>query len=86
MNIQKNRPILERFTDKSNTIVLLMEEDAKFHALCEDYNICVEALRYWSASQEHEAKTRVNEYSTLVRELEQEIAQALEELEPRCLE
>jgi hypothetical protein len=54
-----------------------MEEDGEFHALCEDYDACVDALRYWGKSKEPEAKTRVNEYRNLVRELEEEITQAL---------
>jgi len=75
--------ILEQFPEKSHTIALLMEEDTEFLALCEDYDACVKALRYWEQSNEHEAKTRVNEYRTLVRELEEEIRVALE---PRKLD
>jgi len=54
-----------------------MAEDPEFHALCEDYDVCIEALRYWSQSKEPEAQTRVNEYLNLVQELEEEIVQFL---------
>jgi len=54
-----------------------MAEDPEFLALCEDCDACANALRYWTQSKEPEAKTRVNEYRALVRDLEEEIAQAL---------
>lgn len=73
----KSQYILERFPDKSHTLALLMAEDPEFHALCEDYDVCIEALRYWSQSKEPEAQTRVNEYLNLVQELEEEIVQFL---------
>ena len=75
--------ILEQFPEKSHTIALLVEEDTEFLALCEDYDACVKALRYWEQSKEPEAKSRVSEYRTLVRELEEEIRA---ELEPRRLD
>ena len=50
-----------------------MAEDPEFLSVCEDYDACIEALRYWAQSNEPEAATRLNEYNTLVRELEEEI-------------
>jgi hypothetical protein len=73
----KTRHIREQFSDKKPSIDLLMAEDPEFLALCEDYDACVDALRYWAKSEAPEAKTRVNEYRALVRDLEEEIAQAL---------
>jgi hypothetical protein len=72
----KTRHIRERFPDKKQSLDLLMAEDPEFLALCEDYDACVNALRYWTRSKEPEAKTRVNEYRALVRDLEEEITQA----------
>jgi len=80
------RHIRERFPDKSHTIDLLMDKDPEFFDLCEDHDACVNALRYWAESEALEAETRVNEYRTLVRELQEEIAQALEALKPRRLD
>jgi len=78
--------ILGKFPEKSHTIAHLIEEDGEFHALCEDYEVCVEALRYWEQSKEPEAKNRVNEYRILTRALEEEILQALAGLEPQRLD
>ena len=69
----KPRHILEQFPEKNHTIAHLIAEDPEFLALCEDYDICVNALRYWEGSREPEAETRVNEYRTLAREMEEEI-------------
>ena len=82
----KARHIRDTFPDKKHTLDLLMAQDSEFLALCEDHDACVDALRYWADSKEPEAETRVSEYRTLVRELQEEIAQALETLEPRRLD
>ena len=82
----KARHIRERFPDKKHTIDLLMTKDPEFFDLCEDHDACVDALRYWAKSKEPEAETRVNEYRALVRELQEEITQALVALEPRRLD
>ena len=74
---EKNRSILERFPEKIHTLTLLMGEDPEFLSVCEDYEACIEALRYWARSNEPEAATRINEYNTLVRELEEEITQVV---------
>ena len=73
----KNHCILKRFPENIHTLTLLMAEDPEFLAVCEDYDACVEALRYWARSNEPEAATRINEYSTLVQELEEEIIQVV---------
>jgi len=54
-----------------------MAEDSEFLTMCEDYDICVNTLQYWTKSVEPEAEIRVNEYRTLVKELEEEITQVL---------
>ena len=82
----KARHIRERFSDKKHSIDLLMAKDPEFLTLCEDYDACVDALRYWARSEKPEADTRVKEYHALVRELQEEIAQALAALEPRRLD
>jgi len=69
--------IRKRFPEKSETIAFLMAEDPEFCAICEDYDACFHAWRYWAQSKEPEAETRVNEYRTLIKELENEILEAL---------
>jgi hypothetical protein len=54
-----------------------MAEDPEFSTLCEDYDACVKALRYWTESKVPEAEARVNEYRTIIKELEEEITQML---------
>ena len=73
----KTRHLRERFPNNNSTIDLLIAEDLEFLDLCEDYEACVNALLYWADSNAPEAKTRVNEYRTLIEQLETEILQAL---------
>ena len=77
------RHIRERFPDKKHNIDFLMAKDPEFFDLCEDHDACVDALRYWAKSEKPEAETRIDEYRTLVRELQEEITQALLAMEPR---
>jgi crotonobetainyl-CoA:carnitine CoA-transferase CaiB-like acyl-CoA transferase len=74
--------IRERFPDKSDNIALLLVMDPEFRAMCEDYDDCINALQYWDRSEVPEAASRVAEYRNLVRELEEEIIQALAALQP----
>lgn len=74
----KAHHIRERFSDKKHRIDLLMAQDPEFLDLCEDHDACVNALRYWKQSGEPEAETRIDEYSIIIEELEEEIARALE--------
>jgi hypothetical protein len=80
------RHLRERFPHKKHTLDLLMAKDPEFFDLCQDHDACVDALRYWAKSEKPEAKTRVKEYTVLVRELLEEITQTLVALEPRRLD
>lgn len=75
---EENANILKRFPEKIHTLTVLMAENPEFLAVCEDYEACVEALRYWAQSNEPEAEARTQEYRALVQELEAEIIQAVE--------
>jgi len=70
--------IQKRFPEKSETIAHFMEKDPEFRAICEDYDDCVHAWQYWAQSKEPQAETRVDEYRTLIKELENEIVEALD--------
>jgi hypothetical protein len=74
--------IRERLPDKKHSIDLLAAEDPEFLSLCEDYDACVNALRYWVESKAPEAEIRVNEYRVIARELEEEVVEALIGLQP----
>ena len=80
---EKTYHIRERFPDKKHTIDLLIKKDPEFLDLCEDYDACVDAFRYWAKSEKPEAETRANEYHILVRDLQEEITQALAALESK---
>jgi hypothetical protein len=73
----KARHIKKKFPNQNNMIDCLLAEDPEFLDLCEDYNACVNALRYWSDSSDPEAETRVTEYRTLIRELEDDITHVI---------
>ena len=79
----RGRHIREIFSDQKRTFDLLAAQNSEFLAMCEDHDACVNALQYWARSKEPEAETRVNEYRTLVRELQEEITQTLAKLEPQ---
>ena len=73
--------IRDRFPDQCPVIDFLMAVDHKFLAVCEEYDACVKALRYWATSTAPEAETRVKEYRTIIRELQEEIAETLTTLD-----
>jgi len=75
--------IRERFPGHRDRIDLLMAQDSEFLGLSEDYDTCVNALRYWAQSNAPEAENRVIEYHTLTKELEEEISQLLADPKPR---
>ena len=81
--VDKARYVRKRFPRKNSEIDLLLAEDSEFGDICEDYNSCINSLRYWAKSKEPEAEIRVSEYRTLVRELEEEMAEALDALNSR---
>lgn len=78
--------VLNRFAGEKAHLVLLMTQDSEFYSLCQDYEACVKALQYWSASNAPEAGTRLDEYRTLVSELEDEISNALKSSQSGPLE
>ena len=71
--------IREQFPDRITVINLLISKDDEFASLCEDHDDCVNALRYWTASKEPEADTRVTEYRVLIEELREEIILVLKD-------
>jgi len=73
----KSHHILKCFPSKSETIGFLMNENPEFRVLCDDYGDCIHARHFWGQSTASEAETRVNEYRSLVEELEKEILEAL---------
>jgi len=77
----RGRHIRDIFSDQKHAIDLLAAQNSEFHAMCEDHDACVSALEYWAKSKDPEAENRVIEYRTLIRDLQEEIIQALASLE-----
>ena len=73
--------IRRRIPDKIRQIDRLLELDPEFANLCEDLDACVNALQYWTKSKEPEAESRIEEYSILIEQLEDEIYQSLSSLD-----
>jgi hypothetical protein len=75
--------VVKRFPGRKDTIKRLFRESDAFQTVCEDYRKCVEALRHWNESASDEAPARREEYSALLRDLETEILQSLNEFARR---
>ncbi len=70
---------MKRFPDRKDTVKQLFKESETFQSVCEDYRRCAEALRHWNESASEEAPARREEYAALLRDLEAEILQNLNE-------
>jgi len=69
--------IIERFPDQKYAIDQLMAKDPEFLSLCDDYDACLNAIQYWSQSNEPEADTMIDEFRNIAQELEEEVVEAL---------
>jgi hypothetical protein len=73
--------VSEKFPDRKKTIIRLFRQSEPFQTVCEDYQSCAAALRHWEKSDSEEALSRREEYAALLRDLEGEILQFLDESE-----
>ena len=69
--------ILERLPELRTQIIDRLAGDMDFQSLCHDYDRCAEALGSFREEAER-VPDRVAEYEQLLRELEDDIRQALE--------
>ena len=60
------------FPEESDTIRQRLDEDPTLKEIEENYRDCIAALHYWRRSEAPEAHTRIREYSTFSKEIEQE--------------
>jgi hypothetical protein len=72
-------PILEKFLEARVKIQHLFCESPSFQSLCEDYRDCLAAWRYWRQSASEDAPALCQSYAELLKELEQEIREYLEQ-------
>ena len=71
--------VVKRFPSRKDTVKQLFKENETFQSVCEDYRRCAEALHHWNQSASDEAPVRREEYAALLRDLEAEILQNLNE-------
>ncbi len=69
--------VVERFPESRELLGQLFESSQSFQSLCDEYETCLAALRYWRESSLPEAPEFRNEFSSLLSELEQEILEHL---------
>ncbi len=69
--------VMKQFPDNKVAIKRLFAESENFRSVCEDYQICSEALRHWNQSVSEEATARREEYAAILRDLEGEIQENL---------
>ncbi|MGA2401309.1 MAG: hypothetical protein ABSG91_06335 [Syntrophobacteraceae bacterium] len=75
---------VERFPEKKEALRRLFESSQSFQSLCEEYEACLHALKYWRESSLPEAPDFRNEFSTLLSELEEETLEHLNREIPDC--
>jgi len=71
--------LFDRFPERKETIKALFKKNESFKTLCEDYHRCAAALQHWNQFLDEDAPVRMREYETLLRELEEEILQNVNE-------
>jgi hypothetical protein len=70
---------LNRFPEHRLAVERLWEVNDSFQALCDGYEDCAAALKYWQQSEATVAPGFLDEYAVLLRELEEEILQTDQE-------
>ncbi|MGO9018516.1 MAG: hypothetical protein ACLQVJ_09230 [Syntrophobacteraceae bacterium] len=75
--------VMQRFPERREALKRLFESNQSFQLLCDEYEACLTALRYWRDSSLPEAPDFRNEFSTLLSELEEEILEHLGPGQPR---
>ena len=70
---------MQRFPESRGVVRELYHKSETSQGICHSYQKCSEALDYWTKSEHEEASDRQREYLELIRELELEILQSIEE-------
>ena len=81
--VNNTHHIREQLSDQEDSIDRLAAEDGEFRAMCDDYDACVDALRYWAGSVASGAEARVGEYRDLIEGLYEEITHTLDKYTKR---
>ena len=70
--------VMRRFPERKHVVQRLFWENETFRTLCDDYGKCVETLSYWNQSTSEDALALREDYTVLIREIEDEIRQFIE--------
>jgi len=74
--------VITKFPAFREKVIRLFKHSEEFKEVCMDYQECIKALQHWSRFPDEEAWNRKTEYENLLAELEEEIAQSLEQNSP----
>jgi len=75
--------VIKRFPDREDVLKWLFLKSRDFQGICEDYHKCQEALLQITGSEKDHASCLVREYARLLKELEAEIMETLDEFNQR---
>lgn len=70
--------VLKNFPEAPARIRELFLQSPSFQSLCEDYRDCLTAWQYWRQAASEDAPALYQSYAELLKELEQEVRQYLE--------
>lgn len=66
--------VIERFPERMQIVRRLYLRDEKFRAICEDFALSIQALRRFEQRPDAQFRPEVEDYRTVLRELEKELA------------
>ena len=70
--------VISRFPERKQLVQRLFRENETFRTLCDDYGKCVETLSYWNRATSEDSLALREDYTALIREIEDEIRQFIE--------
>jgi len=65
--------VIKQFPEHRDVVRRLYSSDDPFQSLCENYQQCSDALRYWTDAKDKNTPERQQEYQALLSELKKEI-------------
>ena len=71
--------VIKRFPDREDSLKWLFLQSSDFQGICDDYHKCQEALLHLARSDKDKASALIKEYAHLLKELETEIIETLDE-------
>ena len=70
---------MKRFPEYKRIVQRLFRKNETFRTLCDDYGKCTETVSQWNRSTSEDAPVLREEYTELIREIENEIRQFIED-------